>query len=113
MFCKKWATLVVIIVAILLSACSEKLPSNASSLLNTELKLKNYEILSYQKAPYPENYPSYYGEADEVWCIVIDNKDSIVGVYGVIAHRVGNLWTTRSPSLKRNFEQVGCENTDW
>jgi len=93
------------------SACSSKLPTEIESILANNYSHTTYSIVSYQKAPHPENYPGFAGTTapkDEAWCIVVQTPE--YGYSAVIAHRLGGHWSTGGPSYQVFFEQLGCTN---
>lgn len=113
---------VTVFLNITISACSSnkptstKLPQAVENLIANQYSHTTYSIESYQKAPYPENYPGFAGTTapkDEVWCIVVQSPgvlDPQDIYHGVIAHRLGGSWSTAGPSYQTTFEQLGCSN---
>ena len=94
-----------------ISACTSKLPKDVEDILANHYSYTTYSIVSYQKAPHPENYPGFAGTTepkDEVWCIVVQTPE--YGYSGVVAHRLGRNWSTGGPNYQMTFEQLGCTN---
>ena len=106
----------VLFVVLVVSACSPTLPKEVENMLAEHYSYTTYSIVSYEKAPYPENYPGFAGTTapkDEVWCIVVQSPgilDPQDIYHGVIAHRVGRSWSSAGPSYQTTFEQLGCTN---
>ena len=95
---------------------SPNMPKDVTKLLDRRYSFTTYSIVSYQRAPYPENYPAFGGTTapkDEAWCIVLqypgvlDPQDIY---HGVIAHRLGRNWSTGGPSGESIFLMLGCTN---
>jgi len=113
MVSRKLFYLSVLIVFLLstISACTPKLPKEIEKLISNNYNFTTYSIVSYQKAPHPENYPGAFGSSsgkDEAWCIVVQTPE--YGYSGVIAHRLGGHWSTAGPNYQVTFEQIGCTN---
>ena len=101
----------IVFLSVTISACSPKLPKALENILASNYSHTTYSIVSYQKAPHPENYPGFAGNTapkDEVWCIIVQTPD--YGYSGVVAHRLGGSWSTAGPNYRVTFEQVGCTN---
>ncbi len=102
--------LLLLVFCVTVSACARKLPKEIVNLLDERFDYTSYQIVSYQKAPHPENYPGFGGSLqakDEAWCVVVETPDW--GYSRSIYFRLGNHWSV-GVQYKQFFEQVGCTN---
>ncbi len=95
---------------------NEKLPDGARRLLDEEYGRGQYQLVRAEKGSNPEAYQ------DEVWCIEIvaehhdpTTYDLVVGNFGVVLDRVGNLWDINSlrSQSKRGWLYVGCSDNTY
>lgn len=101
----------ILFLSLMISACSPKLPKEIETILEEHYSYTSYDIVSFQKAPYPENYPGPWGTLagkNEVWCIIIQTPDW--GISPKIFYRLGELWEQGGVSAQQFFNQLGCTN---
>jgi hypothetical protein len=99
----------IIVLCLISTVCSLNLPKEIKNLLDD--KYNHYDIVSYEKAPFPENFPGFWGQLaakDEVWCLVIETSDW--GISNKLYYRLGGLWSENGISYQQVFEQLGCNN---
>ena len=101
----------ILLLVMLFSGCSSSLPKDVELLLEDTYSWTSYEIVSAQKAKYPEKYPGTFGTIapkEEAWCIIINT--SKYGIVPFIATRIGNNWEDGLFSWENSFKQIGCTN---
>jgi hypothetical protein len=104
----------ILLTSVILIACSSSLPKEVKLLLNE--KDSPVDIVSFQKARYPENYVFGFGVykngVDEAWCITYNFTDPNWIQYNPtsnVAVRLGNHWDLMSV-YEYQWEQMGCDN---
>jgi hypothetical protein len=104
--------LLVIVFWVLLSGCGGgSLPKEAEEALDRRIRnatvgTPEYTIVELMKAPRKENAPNYFQKADEIWCVLVEDKH---GFEHFLVYRTGLNWSARD-LYKSIFLDMECNN---